>query len=257
MDSTFLSGLTASTIAGACTGLGALPIFLRRQWGETSRTLMLAAAAGVMLGATVFSLIVPALGMVTARGGSEREAVLVVGIGLLLGAVAIWLLHALTPHEHFVKGREGPQRSGLGRYGLFVVAITLHNFPEGASVGVAWGAGDAAGVAVATGIGLQNLPEGLAVAAALLADGSSRARAFWIACLTGFAEPIGGVFGALFTTLGESLLPYGLAAAAGAMLFVVSGEVIPETHRDSRERSATFALVLGFVAMMVVDAVLG
>lgn len=256
MDQTILQGFLASTLAGLCTGLGALPIFLRRRWSESARTLMLAAAAGVMLGATVFSLVLPALAVETARGRSETSAALLVGAGLLVGALAIAALHALTPHEHFVKGREGP-RSGLGRHGLFVIAITLHNFPEGASVGIAWGAGTAAGSSVATGIGLQNLPEGLAVAAALLADGASRGRAFWIALATGFAEPIGGLCGALFASLGESLLGFGLAAAAGAMLFVVSGEVIPETHRDRRERSATFALVAGFVAMMFVDAWLG
>lgn len=257
MSSTILSGFLASSAAGVCTGLGALPVFLRRQWGETSRMLMLATAAGVMLGATVFSLVLPAMEIATAREGDPRRAVLVVGVGVLLGALGIHLLHALSPHEHFTKGREGPAARKLGRHGLFVVAITLHNFPEGASVGVAWGAGDSTGASVATGIGLQNLPEGLAVAAALLADGASRSRAFWIATLTGLAEPIGGLCGALFATLGAALLPFGLAAAGGAMLFVVSGEVIPVTDREHRERRATFALAGGFVSMMFVDAWLG
>lgn len=252
------AGLLGSLVAGLSTGVGALPVFARTVWSRASQRLMLAIAAGVMLSATFFSLILPALDSVRERPGSELLAVSTVGAGVILGAVLLWLLHALVPHEHFTKGREGPAAFYLGRNSLFVLAIALHNLPEGLSVGVAYGGGTSStGHAVTLGIALQNLPEGLAVAAALISDGTPRARAFAIALLTGLVEPIGGLVGALTVNLSAVLLPWGLAFAAGSMLFVVSGEVLPETHREGAERSATFAVVLGFVGMMVLARLLG
>jgi ZIP family zinc transporter len=252
-----LAGFLGSLVAGLGTALGALPIFLRARWSPTARALMLALAAGVMLGATVFSLLVPALEVVVARTGSEIRAALVAAGGIALGALTIWLIHARVPHEHFVKARDCQSRMRLGRHWLFVLAITLHNFPEGMSVGVAYGGGFEGGVAVTLGIGLQNLPEGLAVAAALIGDGFTPGRAFWIAALTGLVEPVGGLLGAFAVGLSDALLPWGLAFAAGAMLFVISGEIIPETHRGGIEQRATFSLVIGFILMMVLDVTLG
>lgn len=245
-----------SFLAGLGTLIGALPIFFRTTWSTRAQRLMLAVAAGVMLGATLFSLIVPAL-EVAGRSTSELAAALVVAAGIVLGAIAVWVVHERVPHEHFVKGSEGRSGVRFGRHWLFILAITLHNFPEGMSVGVAYGDTMATGMAVALGIGIQNLPEGLAVAAALIGDGSSRSHAFWVASLTGLVEPAGGLFGALAVSLSAALLPWGLAFAAGAMLFVISGEIIPETHRDGAERGATFALVVGFVIMMLLDVTLG
>lgn len=255
--SAIVAGVLGSLVASLGTGLGALPIFVRATWSQASQRLMLASAGGMMLGATFFSLLQPALELSRASAGSAGGAFFVVGVGVTLGAVALWGLHLATPHEHFLKGREG-RPLALGRNALFVLAIALHNFPEGLSVGVAYGAGVASsGHAVMLGIAAQNLPEGLAVAAALLADGTSRRRAFLVALLTGFVEPVGGLVGALAVSVSEAMLPWGLAFAAGAMLFVVSGEVIPETHVRGSERSATFALVVGFVAMMGVALALG
>lgn len=250
----WVSGLLGSLLAGLCTGLGALPILLRAQWSVRAQGLMLAAAAGVMLGATVFSLVLPCLDIVEARTGSAFYATIVAGGGIVLGAVCVWLIHSLVPHKHFVKGHEGG-KADLGRHWLFILAITLHNFPEGMSVGVAYG-DPAAGLSVTLGIALQNLPEGLAVAAALVSDGVGRARALWLALLTGLVEPVGGLLGALAVSATAAALPWGLACAGGAMLFVISGEVIPETHRQGAERGATLALVLGFVVMMVLDVAL-
>lgn len=251
------AGLLGSLVAGLMTGVGALPIFMRRDWPRQGQVLLLALAAGIMLGATVFSLIVPALEEVAARGGSALGAALIVSAGVLLGAVAVWTINAAVPHEHFWgKGREGWLRWNLGRHWLFIVAITLHNFPEGMSVGVAYGVEDVGtGIAVTLGIGLQNLPEGLAVAGALVAEGFTQRRAFAIALLTGLAEPLGGLLGAGAVSLSDVLLPWGLAFAAGAMLFVISGEIIPETHREGREKGATLILVMGFLAMMVLDVI--
>lgn len=251
-----LTGSLGSLIAGLATAVGALPILFRTHWSENSRTYMLAHAAGVMLGATVFSLLLPAMRIAGERGGSEVESVAVASLGLLLGALAIWGIHSLVPHEHFVKGREGPGPR-LGRMWLFVIAIAIHNFPEGMSVGVAYGAGLSTGIAVTTGMALQNLPEGLAVAAALVSTGASSGRAFGVALLTGLIEPVGGLLGATVVSVVDGILPWGLAFAAGAMLFVISGEVIPETHRAGSEKRATFSLVLGFVIMMMLDVLLG
>lgn len=254
--STLAYGVLGSLAAGLCTGLGGIPILLRARWSDRARVLMLAVAAGVMLGATVFSLLLPALEIVRERGGSDAEAVLIASAGLLLGAIGIWALHSVTPHEHFDRRREGPKVLQLGRHWLLIIAITLHNLPEGMSVGVAFGPDPASGMAVAIGIGLQNVPEGLAVAAALVSDGASRARAFLTALATGLVEPIGGLIGAAAVSLSEALLPWGLAFSAGAMLFVISGEVIPETHHEGFERPATFSLVLGFIVMMMLDVLL-
>lgn len=255
--SPLLVGFVASLLAGLATGAGALPIFFRTHWSRAAQVIMLAVAAGVMLGATVFSLIVPAIEIVALRTGSEPRGALVASAGVVLGALAIWLMHGLVPHEHFVKGPEGRPAGELRRIWLFVFAITLHNVPEGLSVGVAFGADMASGVAVAFGIGLQNMPEGLAVAAALIGGGYSRGRAFWMALLTGLVEPLGGLVGGFAVSLSHILLPWGLAFAGGAMLFVISGEIIPETHREGVERPATFSLVLGFIAMLLLDVSLG
>jgi len=251
-----LAGSLASLFAGAATGLGALPILIRRQWSDRTRVLMLAAAGGVMLGATVFSLIVPALALVSEQSGSELHAALLVSAGLLGGAFGIWGLHGVTPHAHFTKGHEGPNAPRLGKHTLFVLAITLHNLPEGMSVGVSYGAGAEAGFPTALGIALQNIPEGFAVAAAMQADGAGLARSFGVSLASGLVEPIGGVLGAFAVSLSTAFLPWGLAIAAGAMLYVISGEIIPETHEGGREQLATLSLVAGFVLMMVLDVVL-
>ncbi len=252
-----LAGFLGSLAAGLATGLGALPVFVRSEWSKNSQRLMFALAGGMMLGATFFSLLQPALELVRTRGGTSLGAVVTVSLGLGLGAVALWAAHEAIPHEHFTKGREGGSAFHLGRNGLFVLAVALHNLPEGLSVGVAYGGGAAAtGYAVTLGIAAQNLPEGLAVAAALLAGGLSRGRAFLIALLSGLVEPVGGLAGAMAVHASEALLPWGLAFAAGAMLFVVSGEVLPETHVEGGERSATFAVVGGFVAMMALAVLL-
>lgn len=261
MDGSILAeigpGLAGSFVAGVATGLGALPIFFKADWSRRQQALMLALSAGVMLGATVFSLVLPSIEIASLRTGSQIRAGLLTSTGIAIGALSIWGLHANVPHEHFQKGREGRPTIDLGRNWLFILAITLHNFPEGMSVGVAYGDEMSTGIAVTLGIALQNLPEGLAVAAALIGDGFGRGRAFVVALFTGLVEPIGGLVGATAVSLSDALLPWALAFAGGAMLFVISGEIIPETHEHGRERAATFWLVLGFIAMMLLDLQLG
>lgn len=258
MTSVVLMGFLGSLAAGLATGVGALPILFRKRWSGESTSVMLAVAGGIMLAASVFSLTLPALEIVEQRSQSALQAAIVVGFGILLGALAILGIHSRVPHEHFAKDASGHHFLGMGRNWLFITAITLHNFPEGLSVGVAFGPGDIqSGLPVAIGIGIQNMPEGLAVAAAMLSEHASRSRALLVALATGLVEPIGGLLGATVVSLSDALLPWGLAFAAGAMLFVIAGEVIPETYRDDRHHRPTIAFVLGFLVMMVLDVTLG
>lgn len=251
------AGALGSLISGLATGLGALLIFFRAEWSERSQIVMLAFAAGVMLAASIFSLLLPGYELMLERGDGRFAASLETAAGLSLGALAIYASNLLIPHEHFIKGPEGRATIHLGRHWLFILAITLHNLPEGMSVGVAFGGGVERGFPVMLGIGTQNIPEGLAVAAALVGDGFSRWHAFKIAMLTGLVEPIGGLIGALLTSPSDSLLPWGLFFAGGAMIYVIFAEVIPETHRNGAERVTTISLLGGFLLMMILDLSLG
>jgi ZIP family zinc transporter len=237
-------GFTASLIAGLATGAGALPVFFTKRVSDRILDTMLGFAAGVMLAATSFSLIVPAIDL----GG-----IWVTILGLVFGAVCLHLADRFIPHLHFISGPEGPS-SRLARIWLFILAITIHNFPEGLAVGVSFGGGDVnSGMIIAAAIGLQNMPEGLAVALPLIRERYTRGKSLWYATLTGLVEPVGGFLGVAIVSISQPLLPWGLAFAAGAMLFVVSDEIIPESHRKGFEREATFGLIVGFIVMMFLD----
>jgi ZIP family zinc transporter len=248
-------GVLASMLAGLATGVGAIPALVFKSVPDKVLNTMLGGAAGVMLAATSFSLIVPGI-----EYGDQQwpgYGVYIVVFGMLAGAVFLDRVDKWLPHEHFVMGPEGPS-SKLKRIWLFIIAITIHNFPEGLAVGVGFGAGDVgAGTSLAIGIGLQNMPEGLAVALPLLGLGYSRWRAIGIATLTGLVEPIGGLLGVVAVTVFHPVLPFALAFAAGAMLFVISDEIIPETHSKGKSRLATFGVMVGFVIMMALDNLLG
>ena len=251
-------GFLGSLLAGLLTGVGALGVFLFRTLTPRLEDGLLSFAAGIMLAAAFFSLLLPAIEYGELQFHSRNLAVAVVITGLLCGAGALFLMHRCLPHEHFLAGHEGPDAKALSRIWLFVFAITLHNFPEGMAVGVGFAGGDIAnGMTLATGIGIQNVPEGLAVAVSLVAVGYSRLRAFLVGLLSGLVEPVGGLFGAVAVSLAGPLMPWTLAFAAGAMLFVISDEIIPETHRRGFENLATFSLLIGFAFMMYLDATLG
>lgn len=251
-------GFTASFLAGMLTAVGALGVFLVRTLSPRLEDGLLSFAAGIMLAASFFSLILPAIEYGEMLYGARTAAVLLAIFGLLSGALGLFLMNRYLPHEHFFAGHEGPDTEALGRIWLFVIAITLHNFPEGMAVGVGFAGGDVAnGVSLATGIGIQNIPEGLAVAVSLVAVGYSRGQAFGVGFLTGLAEPLGGLFGSFAVSVAGPLMPWILAFAAGAMLYVISDEIIPETHRRGFENLATFSLLTGFAFMMYLDATLG
>jgi ZIP family zinc transporter len=253
-----LNAILGSSIAGLCTAVGALAIFAIRRLSQRLEDALLSAAAGIMLAATFFSLILPGIAHAQTLTPGRPAAVGIVIIGILLGALLIHVLHRAIPHEHFVQGRQGPEAHRLKRVWLFIFTITLHNLPEGMAVGVGFSNGDIqAGLNLAVGIGLQNIPEGLAVAASLLAVGYGRGMAFLIASLTGLVEGVGGLFSVGALWLAGPLLPVILGVAAGAMLFIISDEIIPETHGRGNQGLATFSLLLGFVTMMFLDATLG
>jgi ZIP family zinc transporter len=250
-------GFAASTAAGAATALGAMFVLVARKLSEPLNDALLGFSAGVMLAASFFSLIIPGIEYAQKSLGSTTLATLLVIAALMLGAITLSIVNRYAPHEHFILGLKGVDARTLKRIWLFVIAITLHNFPEGLAVGVGFGGGDiAGGTALAIGIGLQNIPEGLAVAAALFSLGYSRQTAFAIGAATGLVEPVGGLLGVTAVTLFQPLLPWGLGFAAGAMLFVVSNEIVPETHRRGHEELATYGLMIGLALMMFLDVTL-
>ncbi len=250
-------GFAGSFFASLGTAGGALGALLIRRLSPALEDGLLSGAAGIMLAATLFSLLLPALELAELQTGQPVPAVTIVIASLLIGALSLHLVHQHVPHEHFSTGREGPENNAVGRMWLFVLAITLHNFPEGMAVGTGFAGGDMGnGLALALGIGLQNVPEGLAVAVALMSAGYTRARACAIGVLTGFAEPIGGLFGSIAVSIAAALTPWAMGFAAGAMLYIISHEIIPETHRGNYANLATFSLIGGFVILMFMDAVL-
>ncbi len=258
----FSMGIIASLLAGIATGVGSIPIFFKKDFSRRSLDVMLGFAAGVMLAASAFSLLVPSfdhlntpewLAVAPAWAIGAAGVVFVVGVGFALGGFFVHIADKYLPHEHFKKGQEGPS-SRLARVWLLVIAITIHNFPEGLAVGVSFGVEDiATGFSVAMAIGLQNIPEGLAVAAPLVREGYSRKYAALLALSTGLVEPIGGLLGVSVITVAIGLLPYGLAFAAGAMVFVVGDEMVPESHAGGNARLATWGIIIGFFIMMTLD----
>ena len=257
-----LAGLCAGLITWLFTSLGAGAVFLKREFSRKTLDILLGFAGGVMLAASVWSLLIPALELAAPVWGAWKF-VPPAG-GFLLGALLLRLLDYATPHLHLMLGRPDGPHCELPRSFLLVLAITLHNIPEALAVGVAFGAAGldpALGVAGAFtllfGIGMQNIPEGMAVSLPLVREGMSRRRAFFIGQLSGLVEPAAALVGALLTSLALPVLPWALGFAAGAMVFVTVEEVIPEAHASGNGDAATLGLILGFVAMMCLDVVFG
>jgi ZIP family zinc transporter len=257
-DAALRYGLLGGLAGFAATAAGALPgLFLRGISNRTEDTL-LGLAAGMMLAASSFSLLLPGLEAGAEITGSRVWGGLAVVLGLFLGVLLMLGLDQFTPHEHLHGGPCGPGCERINRVWLFVLAIALHNLPEGMAIGVSFARGDlSVGLPLTSAIALQDIPEGLAVAVALRAAGLTPLRAVAIATATGFMEPLGALLGIGLSSGMAITYPVGLGLAAGAMIFVVSHEVIPETHRNGHQTPATLGLMAGFAVMMVLDTALG
>lgn len=242
----------------AATAAGSMLILFLGKVRQRVQDALLGFAAGMMLAASSFSLILPGIEAAESLLNSTVLAALVVAVGLGLGAVLMHGLDYFTPHEHESTGPCGPECQRINGIWLFVFAIALHNIPEGMAIGVSFAQGDlSVGMPLTTAIALQDVPEGFAVALALRASGLSQFKSILIAAATGLLEPLGAILGFSMASSIALAYPLGMGIAAGAMIFVVSHEVIPETHRNGHQTMATLGLVGGFMVMMFLDTALG
>ena len=244
--------LTALGVGGA-TVIGALIGFAFKNISHKFSDIVLSFAAGVMLSAAVIGLILPSL----EHGG--KLGILVTVAGVFVGAFALSLIDKLVPHLHKLAGDdiEDHKNANLGKVLLFVSAIAIHNLPEGIAAGVGFGSGNAAqALVIAGGIALQNIPEGMVIIGPMLAAGVKPKRTLVIAMMTGLVEVVGTLIGYFAVSVATVILPFALAFAGGTMLYVISDEMIPETHAHGSERGATYALLVGFCLMLVVDVLL-
>ena len=245
--------LTALGVGGA-TVFGAVCGLLFKKVSHTFSDITLSFAAGVMLAAAVVGLIIPSLDY----GGKYRLIITVIGV--FVGAVALNLIDKLVPHLHKLAGadEESHRSTNASKILLFVMAIAIHNLPEGIAAGVGFGSGNTAeALTIAGGIALQNIPEGMVIIGPMLSLGISKKRTFLIAAATGLVEVVGTLIGYFAVSLASAILPFALAFAGGTMLYVISDEMIPETHSHGHERGATYALLVGFCLMLVTDVLLG
>ena len=246
--------LTALGVGGA-TVIGALIGFAFKKISHSFSDIVLSFAAGVMLAAAVLGLIIPSL----EYGG--KFGILVTIAGVFAGAICLSLIDKLVPHLHRLVGVEPESHENanesLSRVLLFVLAIAIHNLPEGIAAGVGFGAGDTAGaLIIAGGIALQNIPEGMVIIGPMLSAGVSAKRTFVCALMTGLVEVVGALLGYFAVSIASFILPFALAFAGGTMLYVISDEMIPETHSHGSERGATYALLVGFCLMLLFDVLL-
>jgi len=246
--------LTALGVGGA-TVIGALLGFIFKRPSRRFNDYISSFAAGVMLAAAVIGLILPSLEF----GG--RYSIIITVLGILAGAVSLNLIDKITPCLHRMTGidcRESENSAHINRVLLFVIAIAIHNFPEGLAAGVSFGTGDnIQALTVAGGIALQNIPEGMIIIAPMLSSGISGRRTFVIALMTGVVEVIGTLIGFFAVSISTAILPFALAFAGGTMLYVISDEMIPDTHSGGRDKIVTYALLAGFVLMLAFDHILG
>lgn len=245
--------LTALGVGGA-TVIGALIGFCFKKISHRFSDIVLSFAAGVMLAAAVLGLILPSL----EYGG--KFGLIITVAGIFCGAVCLNLIDKLVPHLHKMAGidAEAHNNANLSKVLLFVTAIAIHNLPEGIAAGVGFGSGDTSqALIIAGGIALQNIPEGMVIIGPMLAAGVTPRRTFILAMLTGFVEVIGTLIGYFAVSVAAVILPFALAFAGGTMLYVISDEMIPETHAHGSERGATYALLVGFCIMLVTDVLLG
>lgn len=243
--------LTALGVGGA-TLVGVIFGFLFKKISHTFSDIIMGFAAGVMLAAAVVGLILPSF--------ENNGNIIITILGIFAGALVLNLIDKLVPHLHKLAGIE-PEKHGAvnaDKILLFVLAVAIHNFPEGIAAGVGFGGGNTAeALTVAGGIALQNIPEGMVIISPMLAAGISKKRTFFAASMTGVIEIIGTLIGYFAVTVSNAILPFALAFAGGTMLYVISDEMIPETHAHGNQRGSTYALLAGFCLMLIMDVYLG
>ncbi len=247
--------LTALGVGGA-TVFGALLGFLFKKTSHKFSDVVLSFAAGVMMCAAVCGLIMPSL------EGQNKFGILITVAGVLCGAIMLNLIDRLVPHLHRMAEKDYESHPAanerVGKILLFVLAIAIHNFPEGIAAGVGFGTGnDADAITIAGGIALQNIPEGMVIIGPMISVGIGKGKTFLIAAATGLIEVVGTLIGYCFVSLSTAILPFALAFAGGTMLYIISDEMIPETHAHGNERASTYALLFGFLLMLCVDFFLG
>ena len=245
--------LTAVGVGGA-TVIGSVIGFVFRKMSHKFSDIVLSFAAGVMLAAAVLGLVIPSL----EYGG--KFGIVITVAGIFAGALCLNLIDKLVPHLHRMVGADIEQHhnANLSKVLLFVTAIAIHNLPEGIAAGVGFGSGNVSqALMIAGGIALQNIPEGMVIIAPMLAAGVTPKRTFICAMITGLVEVAGTLIGYFAVSLASAILPFALAVAGGTMLYVVSDEMIPETHAHGGERGATYALLVGFCVMLISDVLLG
>lgn len=240
---------------GSATVIGSLIGFIFRKISHKFSDIVLSFAAGIMLSAAILGLILPAL----EYGG--KYGIIVTVIGIFTGALCLNLIDKLVPHIHKLVGadiEEHQNNANLSKVLLFVTAIAIHNLPEGIAAGVGFGTGNTAdALMIAGGIALQNIPEGMVIIGPMLATGVSPRRTFICAMITGLIEVVGTLLGYFAVSVASAILPFALAFAGGTMLYVISDEMIPETHAHGSERGATYSLLVGFCVMLISDVLLG
>lgn len=257
LEPRMLRALEGGALCALGTALGAVPVLVIRRMPVTVSDTLLGFGAGVMLAATAFSLVVPGIAAAQSLGMSPWMASGVISVGLLLGALGLFLVDRKLSGTSPSLLTDGSNQAAVApRIWLFVFAIIAHNIPEGMAVGVSAGGGMADADSLAMGIALQDVPEGLVIALVLAGAGMSRIKAFLIGAASGLVEPVFALLCAWLVTLAELLLPLGLALAAGAMLWVVIHEIIPESRRNGHDTLASLGLCLGFCLMMVMDTAL-
>ena len=245
--------LTALGVGGA-TVIGSLIGFIFKKQSHRFSDIVLSFAAGVMLAAAVLGLVLPSL----EYGG--KYGIIVTILGIFAGALCLNLIDKLVPHLHKMMGPdlESHKNADFNKVMLFVMAIAIHNLPEGIAAGVGFGSGDTSqALMIAGGIALQNIPEGMVIIAPMLSAGVKPSKTFILAMITGLVEVIGTFIGYFAVSVSTAILPFALAFAGGTMLYVISDEMIPETHAHGSQRGATYALLVGFCVMLISDVLLG
>ena len=245
--------LTALGVGGA-TVIGSIIGFMFKKISHKFSDIILSFAAGVMLAAAVLGLVIPSI----EYGG--KYGIIITVVGIFAGALCLNVIDKIVPHLHKLIGPdiEEHNNSNLSKVLLFVTAIAIHNLPEGIAAGVGFGSGDTAqAIMIAGGIALQNIPEGMVIIGPMLASGVKPGKTFVIAMITGLVEVVGTLVGYFAVSIASVILPFALAFAGGTMLYVISDEMIPETHAHGSERGATYSLLVGFCIMLITDVLLG